>query len=273
MSDLHVGTTAELDRAALVVAGAKCVPGLAAEAHTARNFLREPANAVSDLSYLALSLYILTAGARDLAAARHADKIAAAAGGAPGSTSNGVDNKASGGKTPPPPPPPMRNLFGAHPSLSILYGLANLHHFCGTFTNHACRCHTGHVWDAAGMYGVVFFLALYGFARLCHTTTGRFPPVGAMWVTFICAERILWSWADGVYYGKEGDADHDKCEKRETLTMVALILLATGLFFGNAYRRGRVRLVRHVGQRRARRKAPGGIRRETCGVARTQKIK
>ena len=48
-----------------------------------------------------------------------------------------------------------------YPVRSLIAGVLNLIHFVGTFSNHACRCHTGHVLDVFGMFCILTFFSLH----------------------------------------------------------------------------------------------------------------
>ena len=78
------------------------------------SFLRERCNALTDLSFLGCALWMQRCGL--------------------------VDSETK------------EELSLRHfPGRSLLCGALNLLHFLGTFSNHACRCHTGHVLDVLGM--------------------------------------------------------------------------------------------------------------------------
>ena len=41
-------------------------------------------------------------------------------------------------------------VLAVQPTVGVIGALANCGHFLGSFVNHACRCHTGHVLDVFG---------------------------------------------------------------------------------------------------------------------------
>lgn len=105
-------------------------PGPWCERDHPHSFLREPSNALSDFGYLAVGLAILVQVAQ------------------------------SRGRP--------YGRFSAFPEVGILAGVSNILHACGTFTNHACRCYMGHVWDVAGMYAAVWYLVCLCAGRFMY---------------------------------------------------------------------------------------------------------
>ena len=76
-------------------------------------FLREPANALTDFAYFAVGLYALyLVGQWKIGETKHPD-----------------------------------NFLGTHPGFVGVWGICNILHACGSFWNHACRCHSGHHYD------------------------------------------------------------------------------------------------------------------------------
>ena len=64
------------------------------------------------------------------------------------------------------PKPPTKNPVVAFPLISIICGIANVLHACGTFFYHSCRCTEGHILDISGMFTVTAFPFFYSFFRL-----------------------------------------------------------------------------------------------------------
>eukprot|EP00656_Telonema_subtile_P015887 TRINITY_DN18360_c0_g1_i1.p1 TRINITY_DN18360_c0_g1~~TRINITY_DN18360_c0_g1_i1.p1 ORF type:complete len:256 (+),score=48.00 TRINITY_DN18360_c0_g1_i1:146-913(+) len=59
--------------------------------------------------------------------------------------------------------------------------VTNLVHFGGSFFNHACRCHAGHVMDVFGMYSAVWYLTvLAGVPLLVHRSRAQRLVFGAV---------------------------------------------------------------------------------------------
>ena len=104
-------------------------------------FLREPVNAATDLAFLAVALAMLRCGL--------------------------VDDEVVYGE-------PLRLSLRAAPELSWGAAIANVLHFVGTFSNHACRCHVGHVLDVFGMLNILSFFSIY----MCCTLRALDNPVG-----------------------------------------------------------------------------------------------
>jgi hypothetical protein len=92
------------------------------------DFIREPANAWSDFSYVAVGIYILLQGVYDLYYGEVSSK---------------------------------KSLIIQYPSISIVYGIYNIIHGFGSFWFHACRCAEGGQWDQAPMQTVVSFPIFY----------------------------------------------------------------------------------------------------------------
>eukprot|EP01095_Lingulamoeba_sp_RSL-Kostka_P011981 TRINITY_DN467_c3_g1_i1.p1 TRINITY_DN467_c3_g1~~TRINITY_DN467_c3_g1_i1.p1 ORF type:complete len:299 (+),score=34.16 TRINITY_DN467_c3_g1_i1:39-935(+) len=95
------------------------------------NFVKEPMNSFSDFSYLAVGLFMTSSGLFDLMfMIRNENKI----------VSNG--------------------------KISLFFGIANIFHACGTFTNHSCRCVFGWRWDVMGMYAIIIQVMIYAWYLL-----------------------------------------------------------------------------------------------------------
>lgn len=92
------------------------------------NLLREPSNAWSDFSYVAIGLIILTIGLNDLYFKR---------------------------------PHPNGSLMKHFPRITILYGIVNIFHGFGSGWFHACRCAEGGIYDQGPMQTVVSFPIFY----------------------------------------------------------------------------------------------------------------
>ena len=94
--------------------------------------LREPANAATDIPFFGYSLYMIRCAVVDF-------------------LNPPLDRTA-------------RFSLRSYPALELLCGLLNAIHGFGTFTNHACRCHFGHVLDVWGMF---LILSFYSILQLC----------------------------------------------------------------------------------------------------------
>ena len=110
-------------------------PGPWCERDRASELLRERANASTDFSFLAVGLFMIKCAVDDWQRQRQPSSRGA-----------------------------RLNLLRAQPLLSLLNGVCNIGHAMGTFFNHSCRCHPGHVMDVAGMYSVILWLAVF----LCY---------------------------------------------------------------------------------------------------------
>jgi len=97
------------------------------EADRQNDFMKEPADAWSTLSYLFVGLFIGTCGMFD--------------------TLIVADSP--------------RNGITKHPIISVVHGFINCYHFLGTFMNHSCVCIIGFNLDVSGMYAVTSFTILY----------------------------------------------------------------------------------------------------------------
>ena len=119
-------------------------PGPFCERERHLRFLREPLNSLSDFSFLALGFYLVYQYLVDSFAL---------------STSLSHPSHLS---------PVPTNLIRRFPSLTLMYGLANILHAVGTFTNHASRCHLGHRLDLTGMWAASFFSSLFSAFKLLN---------------------------------------------------------------------------------------------------------
>ena len=138
-------------------------------------WLREPANAGSDFLFLGVALWMFACCARDARAPSRA---------------------------------PAGSLR-ASPAREAVSGAVNLVHFFGTTSNHACRCHGGHVFDVFGMFGVLTFLSLHKWAQVAERAGARVSDgafVGAQ--VAVCAG--LWPLCQS-FYADPG------CERLEIL--------------------------------------------------------
>jgi len=110
------------------------------------------------------------------------------------------------------------SIVGNFPEVSILFGFANFAHFLGTFSNHACRCHFGHVADAAGMYSILFFVAIYKAWRAfsAHRDVSAVVPIRYLFPLYALGTMMLVVYAD-IYYCPA-------CEHREALGVGGLIV-------------------------------------------------
>jgi len=163
-------------------------PWCEAERHEA--FLREPANSLSDLTFLVFVVFAFVKGINDF---------------------NTKITK-------------RQNLILRRPELTIAFALGNMYHFLGTFFNHACCCHIGHVADAGGMYSIIFFISVYNIGRISKLP--EFYPnckegkrTRVMLVVYILGSLLLIPYAD-VYYSSE------LCKFRETLGVACLAISA-----------------------------------------------
>jgi len=103
-------------------------PGPWCEADRPTAFLREPSNALSDFAYLWLGFWFI------------ANALS--------------DSKKTGAR-----------VLAAQPMVGVIGAVANCGHFLGSFVNHACRCHFGHVLDVFGMYAAIWFLTSLSFCQ------------------------------------------------------------------------------------------------------------
>eukprot|EP01104_Vermistella_antarctica_P001069 TRINITY_DN11132_c0_g1_i1.p1 TRINITY_DN11132_c0_g1~~TRINITY_DN11132_c0_g1_i1.p1 ORF type:complete len:384 (+),score=31.54 TRINITY_DN11132_c0_g1_i1:113-1153(+) len=114
-------------------AGVFYEPGPWCERERTAAFVREPANAWSDFSFLAVGFYQIYCAAYDWLVKS--------------------------------PNNPARNPMVAYPLISLVSGVANCLHAVGTFTFHSCRCHEGHRMDCGFMFAVTSFPLFYNIFR------------------------------------------------------------------------------------------------------------
>jgi len=170
-------------------------PGPWCEQERTSSFLREPINSFTDVSFLAVGLVQIYYGIQDTYR-RHSPLQVT------------IDD----------------NLILTFPFLSFVSGLANIVHAIGTFTNHACRCHSGHRWDVMGMCATTLFLALYNASRFLVLTVPLkrrlwaryFPSVFS--VAFLLGCMLLYLLSD-LYY------NDPRCEAREAIMLGSLIFV------------------------------------------------
>lgn len=141
-------------------------------------FVREPSNSYSDFSFLAVGLFMMYCGWRDLSTLR----------------SMGRDEVVSRYGS---------NWFRLHPLLSIANGAMNCIHAVGTAYNHACRCHTGHRVDCFGMFGIIAFVSAYTLLRLVARADGKQGRSGVV-ALFLALFGLLlvplWTITGDMYY-------------------------------------------------------------------------
>lgn len=141
-------------------------------------FVREPSNSYSDFSFLAVGLFMMYCGWRDLSTLR----------------SMGRDEVVSRYGS---------NWFRLHPLLSIANGAMNCIHAVGTAYNHACRCHTGHRVDCFGMFGIIAFVSAYTLLRLVARADGKQARSGVV-ALFLALFGLLlvplWTITGDMYY-------------------------------------------------------------------------
>eukprot|EP00730_Choanoeca_flexa_P014685 TRINITY_DN6512_c0_g1_i3.p1 TRINITY_DN6512_c0_g1~~TRINITY_DN6512_c0_g1_i3.p1 ORF type:complete len:239 (+),score=28.24 TRINITY_DN6512_c0_g1_i3:9-725(+) len=140
-------------------------PGPWCEHDHADSFLREPANAGSDFAYLLVAAYFLY---QFLEVASQPSLNL-----------------------------PTTTLARTKPELYFALAVIHALHATGSFLNHACRCHRGHVYDVFGMYLAVFSLVALFFAR---TSVGSsFNHVAAIWTGCMVTSAIVF-WPLSQYF-------------------------------------------------------------------------
>jgi hypothetical protein len=112
-------------------------PGPWCELERTDSFIREPANAWSDFTFLAVGLFMIYCGIHNM--------------------SWPVMN-AKGEK--------LNNPIVSFPAISIIWGVANVIHACGTFWYHSCRCREGKHYDEFAMFTISAFPFFYNFLRI-----------------------------------------------------------------------------------------------------------
>jgi hypothetical protein len=112
-------------------------PGPWCELERTNNFMREPVNAWSDFSFLAVGLFMIYSGIHNML----------------WPVKNSKGEKAV-------------NPIVAFPIVSIVWGVANVIHACGTFWYHSCRCREGKHYDEFAMFSISAFPFFYNFLRI-----------------------------------------------------------------------------------------------------------
>merc|ERR1711865_774919 len=153
-------------------------PGPWCEADRPSAFLREPSNALSDFAYLWLGFWFLSNAWSD------AHQTAAGLG-----------------------------VLAVQPTVGVIGALANCGHFLGSFVNHACRCHTGHVLDVFGMYAAIWFLTSLAFSQWQGLNVRSFS------ILYVCPLPLCWICSQFYY----SDPAREPMENGVVTTMVVLI--------------------------------------------------
>jgi len=177
-------------------------------------FLRERSNALSDFSFLALGFALISTAIEDTFTLNTATIAASTA-----SLSLQPHSHSS-------------NIIRRFPSLTLLYGLANIIHACGTWMNHASRCHPGHRLDLAGMWLVSFFCSLTSLCRLlalvfpafCQTSGGEDKDVlpTFFYPVYLMAGWLFWLLSD-VWYA---DGSYDAIEPLLVIVNISVVAVA-----------------------------------------------
>ena len=191
--------------------------------------MRERSNALSDFAFLALGLALTCTAAEDTLVPPTQYRNDSAAGGS--SSSTGALSLLSHSAP--------SNAILRYPSLTLLYGLANIVHACGTWLNHSSRCHVGHRLDLCGMWLVSFFCSLTSIARLaallapsfCQSTGGGASGVKNVLPTFFFPFYLMAAWAfwllSDVWYSA---GSYDGIEPQLVVFNIALVALAELLY-------------------------------------------
>ena len=182
--------------------------------------LRERSNALSDFSFLALGLALTCTAIEDSIAAKHHTHS--------GATSSGSTLSLQPSSAP-------SNVILRYPSLTLMYGLANVVHACGTWLNHSSRCHLGHRLDLCGMWLVSFFCSLTSVCRVltvllpafCQSSGGGAGGVKDVLPTFfypvyLMAAWLFWLLSD-VWYAA---GSYDGIEPRLVIANIAIVAVA-----------------------------------------------
>jgi len=134
------------------------------------DFIREPANAWSDFSFLAFGLFAMYCGVCDLASGKFVE------------SKQGFSTSKS------------TNSLVSQPLISIICGIMNVVHAIGTFTYHSCRCEEGHRLDVSAMFTVTAFPLFYNGYRLLTTQNTSFrsrKSVGSVKSILFCFAYIM----------------------------------------------------------------------------------
>eukprot|EP00039_Didymoeca_costata_P009768 m.130153 g.130153 ORF g.130153 m.130153 type:complete len:292 (+) comp14595_c0_seq7:88-963(+) len=175
-------------------------PGPWCEEDRPNDFLREPANAFSDLAYFALAMKIVTHAQSDYTAAKSGTQPA--------------------------------NFVAANYWVSVIGVVLNIIHFLGSFMNHACRCHTGHRMDVFGMYVAIFYLIWVIFCSLVVKILAPYPDMltktdltknlPALYAVMGFGAICFWFLSDLYYH------DH-RCKSREDFVVTGLVIVGLGM--------------------------------------------
>ena len=182
------------------------------------SFLRERSNALSDFSFLALGFALSATAVEDWLWQSSAAAASVA-------SASGLSLR---------PHSQPANVIRRHPSLTLLYGLANILHAAGTWMNHASRCHLGHRLDLTGMWLVSFFCSLTSVCRLvslllpsfCQTSgaaaEGKDVLPTFFYPLYLLAGWLFWLLSD-VWYA---EGSYDAIEPRLVIANIAIVALA-----------------------------------------------
>ena len=200
--------------------------------------LGERSNALSDFAFLALGFALLCTAIEDA--------LRVGSGAPNGRATSSLALR---------PHPQPANLIRRYPSLTALYGAANVIHACGTFFNHSCRCHFGHRLDLAGMWLVSFWCSLHSLCRLLSLLMPDFCQTGSSGAdvkdvlpTFFYPLYLMAGWAfwlmSDVWYV---DGSYDGREPLLVVANIAIVAVAEAAYL----------LLTHTHNTRAARSAPG----------------
>lgn len=112
-----------------------------------------------------------------------------------------------------------RGSLAATPGREAISAVVNLIHFCGTFWNHSCRCHGGHVLDVFGMFSVLSFLSLHKWFQVLERASGLGAPTWLFAVVQVVVCGLLWPLCHLRY-------DDAECEHRELFGFIGSLLPA-----------------------------------------------
>lgn len=206
-------------------------PGHWCEHDRPEKFMREKWNALSDLSFLGVSLWMLRCAVVDKATREwHGRDVAVVRTlGSDGQMLTEDDSLS------------LRN----HPWRSVLFAILNAFHFFGTFTNHASRLQFGHVCDVAGMFGILGVLSLHGLALRSELLHGI--ETSNMKFTVLIGFFMVgaWSVARGLLY------NHWATEPIELGGFVVSLLPLLGAGFSISRRTGPTKAIAGLKQRLA----------------------
>ncbi|KJE89626.1 hypothetical protein CAOG_01062 [Capsaspora owczarzaki ATCC 30864] len=198
-------------------------PGPWCERDRSRAFVREPSNAFTDFSFLAAGICMIACAARDLKHLRSHGLESQQANPLGGTTQASSVNKAR----------PL-NLIRANPILSVVFGVINIVHAVGTFTNHSCRCLEGHILDVAGMYSVIYLFLCLSALKYIHgavvlaakekplTLSDATLPDRAIAAFLLCLAAGVF----GLYQISQLPYSDARTAPRETLTVASMVIVA-----------------------------------------------